>query len=235
MGSAAEVSPPNGQASSLSSLIPKVQAFVEDYMSRYDASHNYEHIERVLGIARSLEASERQLHPESTLDHNIITLACMLHDVGDSKYLEPGEDGTVLVEVALTRLGATSEMAKYLQTIVNNVSFTKEMGDPSKVQAVLPLHPELAIVQDADRLDALGAHGIGRIFTFNTAKGATSMQVAYEHIDYKLLDREKFMKTAAGKEMAKERCEQLRLFQKWWTDEETLRLRHAKRPLNVNV
>lgn len=74
-------------------------------------------------------------------------------------------------------------------------------------------------VQDADRLDALGAIGVARVFVFNSARGQ-SLARARTVLETHLLPREAMMKTASGKSMAKERCDFLRFFIAQW-DQET--------------
>lgn len=74
-----------------------------------------------------------------------------------------------------------------MQLIAKNVSFSNEIKNGRLVNAVLQQHPELRIVQDADRLDAIGAIGIGRTFVFTGAKGAgRGMMDTIEHFTDKL-------------------------------------------------
>ncbi|TAQ87401.1 hypothetical protein B7494_g4298 [Chlorociboria aeruginascens] len=207
-------------------LIPKVTMFVEGYMKKYDGSHDFNHIKRVLGLAHKIYnevnvARERErLFDEVPLDLQIITLAALLHDVGDKKYLEPGQEGNTLVLSTLLGFGAGEELAVKVQRIVLGVSYSSEMKDQDQVKALIGRYPELAVVQDADRLDAIGAVGIGRTFTFGGAKGARDMGETLAHFDEKLVRLEGLMKTGPGKRMARERTERLKIFQGWWEEEQ---------------
>ena len=74
-------------------------------------------------------------------------------------------------------------------------------------------------MQDADRLDAMGAVGIGRMFTFGGAKTERSMGGTMAHLDEKLVGLEGMMKTEVGKQVAGVRGERLRVFRGWWVEE----------------
>jgi uncharacterized protein len=208
-------------------LIPKVTAFVEDYMGKYDGSHDFNHIRRVVGLAHLIYTEinkEKMQSPvfdeEEDLDLHVITLAALLHDVGDKKYLEPGQDASTLVLATLLGFGAPEDLAVKVQRIVLGVSYSSEIKDPSSVLAMIQKYPELAVVQDADRLDAIGAVGIGRTFTFGGAKGAKHMGETIEHFEDKLEKLESMMKTPPGRRMARERTERLKVFKGWWEEEQ---------------
>ncbi|KAH7058960.1 HD domain-containing protein [Macrophomina phaseolina] len=199
-------------------LVDSVRQYVERYMSRYDGSHDFDHIRRVLGLAKYILA-EIQKDSEKDLDETAIHLAALLHDVGDHKYLQPGEDAERQITNVLLDRGASAALASKVHTIAKNVSYTNEIKDPEKVREVLLEYPELAIVQDADRLDAIGAIGVGRCFTFGAAKANRGMQGAVDHFEVKLERLEAMMKTKPGMRLAKERTERLKVFRSWWTEE----------------
>lgn len=216
-------------------LVSRVAAYVQEYMSNYDASHDYQHILRVLGLSRCiLDAS-----PTEQYNQHLVTLSALLHDVGDRKYLLPGQDSSTLVEHILLDFGASPELAKDVQTIVMNVSYSSEIKHPEYVMEVISRYPELAVVQDADRLDAIGAVGVGRCFTFGGAMyGKARAQAAdagkrdlsngrglnetMQHFDDKLVRLEGMMKTAAGRDLARERTARLTEFMGWWDAEVTV-------------
>lgn len=193
-------------------LIAKVTAYVEEYMSNYDGSHDFNHIQRVLRLATHIQSLTPNTSPE------IVTLAALLHDVGDKKYLKPGEDSSRLVFDTLQSFGASAELAEKVQTICLGVSYSSEIKDPAKVVELIKVHPELAVVQDADRLDAIGAVGVGRAFAFGSAKGRT-LDDTIEHFTDKLVRLEGMMKTETGRALARERTKRIEMMREWWAEE----------------
>jgi len=99
------------------------------------------------------------------------------------------------------------------------VSYSVEKRDPEATRAIIERIPETAIVQDADRLDAIGAIGIARCFTYNGAKGAAGLDTAIAHFEDKLLRLESMMKTQSGRRMAAQRSSRVRQFMVWWQQE----------------
>jgi HD superfamily phosphodiesterase len=223
-------------------LIASMKTYMETCMSGHDPSHNPTHVHRVVSLAHRIHASELALHPSTAstkYNKTIITLSALLHDIGDHKYLPKDTtsnsttavDPKQLVYNALISHGADAELALRVQTIVNNVSYTNETRNPEHVQSLIstPGYHELAIVQDADRLDAIGAVGIARTFTYLGSQGKKreesndtrpwELEESIEHFGDKLEKLEGMMKTDAGKEIAKERTRRLKVFKEWWVDE----------------
>lgn len=202
------------------SILQSTVAYVKEYMSRYDASHDFNHVSRVLEFAKQIESSERRLHLDWALDGEVITLASLLHDVGDKKYLNAGESGDEIAYEFLRSLGAGEGLARKVQTVVTNVSYSSEIKNPEAVKLLITQIPELAIVQDADRLDALGAVGIGRCFTFGAAKGASrGMEDSILHFEEKLEKLASMMKTKTGLRLAEQKTQRIHQFKAWWREE----------------
>ncbi|RDW70804.1 HD domain-containing protein [Aspergillus mulundensis] len=216
-------------------LIAPISAFVTECMKDYDPSHNPAHINRVVNLALRILKSEQE-QSTKPVDYLTVHLAALLHDISDRKYLpkEAKQDANAipphkLVEHILLTHGAEPALAQRVQTIVSHVSYTTECKDPQAVRELIYEDGlvELAIVQDADRLDALGAVGIGRCFTFLGAKGrdmlkegeAWEMENSIRHFGEKLERLEGMMKTATGRRMARVRTERLVEFRKWWEEE----------------
>ena len=120
----------------------------------FDASHDWQHIERVLKNAEIILEQEQA-------DAFIVELAVLLHDVSDPKYKKPEED---LEQDILDRLALPDVQRQKIQDIIASVSFKGGNGKPAT-------SIEAKIVQDADRLDAIGAIGIARAFAYGGAKG----------------------------------------------------------------
>jgi len=162
-------------------------------------------------------------NPGQKYDHDLVRLGALLHDVGDKKYALPGQDVSCLVfDLVLSVVDNPDEyqeLASKVQAIASGVSYSSEMADPKKVEELIARIPELAIVQDADRLDAIGAVGIGRTFTYQGAH-QKRMQAARELINRRLIPVQDAMKTVTGRRIAEERTKRLLAFRDWW-DEET--------------
>ncbi|KAF3041549.1 hypothetical protein E8E12_007261 [Didymella heteroderae] len=198
-------------------LFTAINAYVHRYMSQYDNSHDYLHILRVVSNTNIILREESKTNPSTSYDTTSLFLAALLHDVGDHKYATPGEDVESQVRNVLLSHGASSDLAAKVQTIVKHVSYSNEVRNQQSVVHVLEQYPELAIVQDADRLDAIGAVGIGRCFSFGAAKFPDQgMGRAIDHFEEKLIKLEGMMKTQAGKRMAKRRTEVLAEFMLEW-------------------
>lgn len=210
---------------SFSNLLSQTQKFVSEYMSRFDSSHDYAHVVRVVHLAQQIARNESAMPSDAhsgsaaIYDFQLVTLAALLHDVGDKKYLRSDEEGTTLVRNILIAVEAPLDLAQSVQEVVNAVSYSGEVKDSCQVARVLSRHPELGPVQDADRMDAIGAIGIGRCFTFRGAKAGNTGDTAIKHFDEKLLRLESMMKTETGRKMAKARTERLSMFQKWYLEE----------------
>ncbi|KAG0633464.1 hypothetical protein HOY80DRAFT_930018 [Tuber brumale] len=204
-------------------LIAATKEFVNDYMSNHDSSHNYQHIERVLAQSLAILRAAQASSPETHYDENLVILMALLHDVGDKKYstaTTTTSRATGPAEDFLLSAGASPELASLLQKLINNVSYSHEQANPQQVAELVKQHPELAIVQDADRLDAIGAVGVGRTFTFGAVKNqGGGMGDVVKHFDEKLLKLADGMKTVEGRRMAKERGERVKAFRKWWREE----------------
>ncbi|PEF72217.1 phosphohydrolase [Bacillus pseudomycoides] len=137
--------------------IQKTVAFVRNILETDACGHDWYHIERVHKLALSLSEKEGG-------DRFVIEMAALLHDVADEKLNESEEAGMKKVSDWLEGLNVTEEETEHILHIIMNMSY--KGGHGGKVSTL-----EGKIVQDADRLDALGAIGIARTFAYGGAKG----------------------------------------------------------------
>lgn len=129
--------------SSNAKIIEQVTSYVREYMSQYDGSHDFNHIQRVLSLAHNIYDCEAPLSPKP-LDRDVVTLAALLHDVGDSKYLKEGEDAATMVRDLLLWFGCSLDMAEKVQAICLGVSYSSEIKDLQHVVELIEKYPELA-------------------------------------------------------------------------------------------
>lgn len=210
-----------------SDLYVAVHEYVRQYMNRYDCSHDFSHILRVVRLAKLIAAEELQAGSHEEINRQIVLLAALLHDVGDKKYILPDEDSTSLISSLLTRHGCPPQLILQVVQVVEHVSYSFEMSHPQQVEAMLQTCPELAIVQDADRLDAIGAIGIGRCFSYGAIKQPDrGLDGSLNHFTDKLERIEKLMKTNTGRRLAKERTRRLIEFRGWWQEEQMVGSSH---------
>jgi uncharacterized protein len=186
--------------------------FVKETLSGAEAGHDWFHIERVYKTALNINSRENG-------DLLTVTLAALLHDIADSKFNNGDEEiGPRVAGTFLSGLNIPATVILHVQQIIKNLSYKSGLAGQSFQSK------ELDIVQDADRLDAIGAIGIARAFTYGGFKNRTMYDPAIpsnpgqskemyknstaptiNHFYEKLLLLRDLMKTSAGKELAKQR------------------------------
>ena len=125
-----------------------------------DSSHDWSHVERVWENARAILATE------PNADASVVELAALLHDIADWKFHDGDLNaGPAAARAWLAAIEAPAELVEQVADIVARVSF-KGAGVPDDMPTL-----EGQIVQDADRLDALGAIGIARAFAYGGHRG----------------------------------------------------------------
>jgi len=141
------------------SLIEKTIIFVKDTLKNAEGGHDWFHIERVLNNARLIAEGENP-------DLEVVELGALLHDIADSKFHNGDESvGPKVASDFLRSQKASENTIDHVVKIIQNISFKGGNVDQKFTSA------ELDIVQDADRLDALGAIGIARTFNYGGFKG----------------------------------------------------------------
>jgi len=140
-------------------LIENTIKFVKTTLEGAEGGHDWFHIERVLNNSRLIAKGE-----EANLE--IIELGALLHDIADSKFHNGDESvGPKVASDFLRSQEVPENTVDHVVKIIQNISFKGGNIDQQFTSA------ELDIVQDADRLDALGAIGIARTFNYGGFKG----------------------------------------------------------------
>lgn len=139
-------------------LIRKTINLVKEKLEGTESGHDWFHIERVWKLSLKIQEKEGG-------DKLIIELAALLHDIADAKFHNGDETlASKIVRNFLTEQNLDPSVMEKVIFIIENMSFKNRNDAPEN----LPL--ELKIVQDADRLDAIGAIGIARTFNFGGYK-----------------------------------------------------------------
>lgn len=195
-----------------SEIIKNTEAFVKETLQNAEGGHDWFHIQRVFKNANLIVQNE-------VADGFIVSLGALLHDIADYKFHNGDEKkGPKMARAFLQSQKVSPTVIDEVVKIIENVSF-KGGNEKQQFQS-----PELAIVQDADRLDAIGAIGIARTFNYGGYKGRglydpaikpeldmtkaeykTSTAPTINHFYEKLLLLKDRMNTKAGRKIAEER------------------------------
>ena len=194
--------------------IDRTIAFVKAELENAEAGHDWFHIERVYRLAIAIGKEE-------AADLFVVSLGALLHDIADAKFHDGDEEiGPRTAGEFLTRMGLEQKVIDRVVDIVAGISFKNSLDKNTEVRRSL----EFNIVQDADRLDAIGAIGIARAFNYGGFKNrpffdpaiAPEMEMSKEkyksaksptinHFYEKLLLLKDKMNTRTGREMAEKR------------------------------
>lgn len=142
----------------MTETIQKTIAFVKEKLEGAEAGHDWFHIERVWKLSLKIAETEGG-------NREVVELAALLHDIADPKFHNGDETLALKIsEELMNSLNVSQEVVEQVLFIIKNISF-KNRGE-------IPENPpiELKIVQDADRIDAIGAIGIARTFNFGGFK-----------------------------------------------------------------
>ena len=199
-------------------IIQRTITFVKDELKNAEGGHDWFHIERVYKNALLISESEK-------VDRTIVSLGALLHDIADSKFHQgdetvgPNKARQFLESQNIFRHeGQAGEIVEHVIKIIENISF-KGGNKPQNFTS-----KELEVVQDADRLDALGAIGIARTFNYGGFKNRklydpeikpnlkmtpaeykASTAPTINHFYEKLLLLKDKMNTETGRKIAEER------------------------------
>ena len=139
-------------------LVENTIAFVKEKLEGAEAGHDWFHIERVWKLSKKIAATE-------TCNLEVVELSALLHDIADPKFHDGDE--TLALKISnefLKNQNVSAEIIDQVLFVIKNISFKNRGETPKKLSI------ELQIVQDADRLDAIGAIGIARTFNYGGFK-----------------------------------------------------------------
>ncbi|MEM6687618.1 MAG: HD domain-containing protein [Bacteroidota bacterium] len=193
-------------------IIAKTIDFVKQKLQHAEGGHDWFHIERV--YKNSLLIAK-----EETVDEFVVSLGALLHDIADAKFHDGDETiGPKVARTFLESLAVAEVDIVHVENIISNISFKGGNFAQQFTSA------ELNVIQDADRLDAIGAIGIARCFNYGGFKNRTlfdpsiapnlhmtkeeykkSTAPTINHFYEKLLLLKDKMNTQTGKKIAEQR------------------------------
>lgn len=200
-------------------ILKKTENFVKNALAGEGTGHDWWHIERVLNNARLINKTEKA-------DAFVIELAVLLHDVGDRKVIKQEEDDYTIAENFLKKQKVDNKVIEQVMFVIKNMSFSKSLNSKK-----VDVSKELYVVQDADRLDAIGAIGIARAFAYggskerplydptkkaqkiNSTKNYRKLNSStFHHFEEKLLLLKDLMNTKTARKIAEKRNEYMRKY-----------------------
>ena len=213
-------------------IIEKTEKYVQDFFQQEATGHDWWHTHRVRKLALKIAKEERA-------DLFIVEMAALLHDIGDYKFFDGDEKkGLEIVGRYLNSLSFELPIIKKILDIINNTSFMKTLSQENN-SAIEKKSPEFKSVSDADKLDAMGAIGIARVFTYggyyhrpiydpaippnpdiSREEYKITENPSLNHFYEKLLKLKDMMYTGYGKKLAIERHQfmveyLMRFYQEW--------------------
>ncbi len=193
-------------------IILKTTEFVKKTLAEAEGGHDWWHVYRVLNNTRIIASKEQA-------NLQICELGALLHDIADPKFHNGDETkGSLMAKDFLASHSFPENKILAVLDIIENISFSKETGNQTNKSI------ELQVVQDADRLDAMGAIGIARAFNYggfknrlmydpsispkkyaNSSEYRNSHSPTLNHFHEKLLLLKDLMNTQTGRQIAEKR------------------------------
>ena len=209
-------------------IIQNTIDFVKETLKNAEGGHDWFHIERVYKNALLISKKEH-------VDLFIVRLGALLHDIADAKFYDGDETmGPKMATEFLTTQQVDADVRAHIVNIIHHISYKNSLS--STIEKFTS--KELEVVQDADRLDAIGAIGIARCFNYGGFKNRTlynpeilpnlkmtkeeykkSEAPTINHFYEKLLLLKDQMNTNTGKEIALERHRYMEQFLKQFYEE----------------
>ena len=140
-------------------IIKQTTQFVQEYFQKEGTGHDWWHTQRVRDLALKIAKNEGG-------DLFVVEMVALLHDIGDYKFFNGNEQqGQNVLAQFLHSLHLPPEITRSILDIAINISYMKTLSK-KKLSLKKKKSPEFMAVSDADKLDAIGAVGIARVFTY---------------------------------------------------------------------
>lgn len=183
-------------------IIEDTEYYVSKYMTNYDISHDFNHILRVKELATTIAIKENI----DKDDIFIIQLGALMHDIADHKYCTE-----IFTQENIIRSFYENILEKNIidevVKIACNTSLSKEYNNNNPI-----ICKKLYCVQDADRIDSLGAIGISRYFAYGIIKNTSNIDSIIKNLEYRTNILIKYIKTDYGNLEAEKKYAIIRLF-----------------------
>ncbi len=211
-------------------LVEETITFVKETLQHAEGGHDWFHIQRVFNNSILIAKTEK-------VDLLVTSLGALLHDIADAKFHDGDESvGPIMAKAFLESLEVDKKTINHVVKIIIHISYKNslEKGNKNKFNSL-----ELQVVQDADRLDAIGAIGIARAFNYGGFKNRAmhnpdippnlkmskeeykkSKAPTINHFYEKLLLLKDKMNTKTGKQLAEQRHQYMldfleQFYQEW--------------------
>ena len=185
-------------------MIEKAMEYARQIFAGDGSGHDFDHTLRVYHMAVRIAREEGA-------DVQMVALAALLHDVDDHKLSPETCEHKDRAVTFLREQGVDEQNIHSIVEIISQISFSAGNGRPSTLEGMC--------VQDADRLDAIGAIGIGRAFAFGGSRGrrmhdpdGVDKTATVEHFYDKLFKLKDLMTTPTGRLLAQQRDEFMHSF-----------------------
>ena len=159
-------------------MIEKTKEFVKKKLYGEGSGHDWFHIERVYNLAKYIAEKENA-------DSFIVEMSSLLHDIDDWKFSKSNDINTTVTEKFLKSIQVDKNDMEAIIKIIKTMSYKGGVVDSTQHTI------EGKIVQDADRLDAIGAIGIARTFAYGGHKNRPIYDPSIKPMDFKSLDEVK--------------------------------------------
>lgn len=211
----------------MSSIIDKTVEYVKCELSSAEGGHDWFHVQRVWNTSRLIAKYE-------DVNATVVELAALLHDIADAKFYNGNED--IGIEKASTFLKSNNvdeSITEHVLNIIKHMSYRSSLSEEKGFSS-----KEMEVVQDADRLDAIGAIGIARAFNYGGYKNRAFYDPSIEpnlnmtkeeyknstaptinHFYEKLLLLKDLMNTQTGRKIAEKRHQYMEGFLEEFYDE----------------